>query len=433
MSKKKAPELDEGFYEIEDVRKKRVHKGKTQYLIKWLGWPESDNTWEPIENLQACLDVIAEFDKGLYEIEDVIAKRVRKGQTMYLIKWLGWPEEYNTWEPIENLKACLDAVSAFEKRLRSRGQKGNRKGTFAKPKKTQRVSCKEVLEEESTASVCEGSPPRRTSCQIESNMLSGITQGSPPTEEVPQVYSNISSHTSHGSPQKSASRKSSKDHTPADDTSTACVEAPNDKGSPLKSDLHLFQEGKSQFSSVLLKSFTKTLEELTPREQIKGKWNSPLFTWSHESFGATNHVAPAEEMRPFVGSSTEPGPVTTSNTSSLQDMNTSTPISALLQKPFSVLQQVQLRAQIFVYGSLIQGVTPDEPCMVSAFGGSDGGRSKWETAWSVARVKRQDQESPLTLSITSAKVPPENSSPVRAGGIGAPPSPMMLSPLPWER
>ncbi|XP_009400640.2 uncharacterized protein LOC103984704 isoform X2 [Musa acuminata AAA Group] len=67
-------------------------------------------------------------------------------------------------------------------------------------------------------------------------------------------------------------------------------------------------------------------------------------------------------------------------TSNLPDLNTSAP-SAQFHQPFTDLQQVQLRAQIFVYGSLIQGVLPDEACMVPAFGGSDGGRSLWERAW----------------------------------------------------
>nr|XP_027081034.1 uncharacterized protein LOC113703757 isoform X1 [Coffea arabica]XP_027081035.1 uncharacterized protein LOC113703757 isoform X1 [Coffea arabica] len=67
--------------------------------------------------------------------------------------------------------------------------------------------------------------------------------------------------------------------------------------------------------------------------------------------------------------------------SSLPDLNTSAQVSLFFQQPFTDLQQVQLRAQIFVYGSLIQGVAPDEACMVSAFGMCEGGRSFWEPAW----------------------------------------------------
>ncbi|KAK3039498.1 hypothetical protein RJ639_028080 [Escallonia herrerae] len=71
-------------------------------------------------------------------------------------------------------------------------------------------------------------------------------------------------------------------------------------------------------------------------------------------------------------------PIATSN---LPDLNTSVATSPSFQQPFTDLQQVQLRAQIFVYGSLIQGAAPDEACMISAFGQSDGGRSLWEPIW----------------------------------------------------
>ncbi|XP_071690003.1 probable chromo domain-containing protein LHP1 [Rutidosis leptorrhynchoides] len=59
------PHLADGYYVIEAVRKKRVRKGVTQYLIKWHGWPESSNTWEPVENLSACLDLIKAFEESL--------------------------------------------------------------------------------------------------------------------------------------------------------------------------------------------------------------------------------------------------------------------------------------------------------------------------------------------------------------------------------
>ncbi|KAG8374715.1 hypothetical protein BUALT_Bualt10G0024800 [Buddleja alternifolia] len=76
-------------------------------------------------------------------------------------------------------------------------------------------------------------------------------------------------------------------------------------------------------------------------------------------------------------------------TSSLPDLNTSTTSPAFFQQPFTDLQQVQLRAQIFVYGSLIQGAAPDEACMVSAF---DGGRSFWEPSWRACVEKFHGQK-----------------------------------------
>ncbi|XP_027912993.1 uncharacterized protein LOC114173009 isoform X1 [Vigna unguiculata] len=80
------------------------------------------------------------------------------------------------------------------------------------------------------------------------------------------------------------------------------------------------------------------------------------------------------------------------STSSLPDLNTSaSPV--LFHQPFTDVQQVQLRAQIFVYGALIQGTIPDEAYMISAFGGSDGGRGLWENAWRACMERQHGQKS----------------------------------------
>ncbi|XP_048624173.1 chromo domain-containing protein LHP1-like [Brassica napus] len=63
--KQERSKLDEGFFEIDATRRKRVRKGRVQYLIKWRGWPETANTWEPKENLQSIADVIDAFEGSL--------------------------------------------------------------------------------------------------------------------------------------------------------------------------------------------------------------------------------------------------------------------------------------------------------------------------------------------------------------------------------
>ncbi|MDI9312899.1 MAG: DDE-type integrase/transposase/recombinase [Limnohabitans sp.] len=47
---------------------------------------------------------IQKVKEDYYRIEKVIRKRKNKGKIEYLIKWLGYPETYNTWEPAENIK-----------------------------------------------------------------------------------------------------------------------------------------------------------------------------------------------------------------------------------------------------------------------------------------------------------------------------------------
>ena len=49
------PDMIEGKeqYEVKAIRSHQHHWHKLQYLIKWKGYPESDNTWEPIDNVQA--------------------------------------------------------------------------------------------------------------------------------------------------------------------------------------------------------------------------------------------------------------------------------------------------------------------------------------------------------------------------------------------
>lgn len=55
---------EETEYNVEAIRDKRINKetGCIEYLIKWEGYSEDDNTWEPRDHLE-CPELLAKFEE----------------------------------------------------------------------------------------------------------------------------------------------------------------------------------------------------------------------------------------------------------------------------------------------------------------------------------------------------------------------------------
>ena len=50
-------------YEVCAIEAKRRKRGNTEYLVLWKDCPPSDNTWEPLENLQGSEQLVNQFEK----------------------------------------------------------------------------------------------------------------------------------------------------------------------------------------------------------------------------------------------------------------------------------------------------------------------------------------------------------------------------------
>ena len=49
-----------------------------------------------------------------YEVEKIVSFRYVKKKKQYLVKWVNYSDEWNTWEPLENLDGSHELVKAFE-------------------------------------------------------------------------------------------------------------------------------------------------------------------------------------------------------------------------------------------------------------------------------------------------------------------------------
>lgn len=149
MSSKKSKKEKEPEYIVEKIMDKRMNGDKVEYFLKWKGYSEDDNTWEPVENLD-CPQMIKDFEEHLrekekkrkingaeneppakkkseddrprgfergFEPDRIIGATDSGGELMFLIKWKGCDEADLVSSKIANVRCPQVVIRFYEERL----------------------------------------------------------------------------------------------------------------------------------------------------------------------------------------------------------------------------------------------------------------------------------------------------------------------------
>ena len=71
----------------------------------------------PIIDNRPPAELLDETKEEVFEVEKIVNKRVTRNKIMYLVKWKGYPEWENTWEPEAAFKYHKNAIIEYEKQI----------------------------------------------------------------------------------------------------------------------------------------------------------------------------------------------------------------------------------------------------------------------------------------------------------------------------
>ncbi|KAI5855140.1 hypothetical protein BZA05DRAFT_465730 [Tricharina praecox] len=113
----------EEVYRVENILDYPVTEGIKEYLCKWKGYSDEDNSWEEYDVIKKAKKVLDAFhkrqknnpakeDAEQYYVDEILDDRRRKD---------GYGYDDDTWEPEDNLGAAISLINAYSwrKKLKS--------------------------------------------------------------------------------------------------------------------------------------------------------------------------------------------------------------------------------------------------------------------------------------------------------------------------
>ncbi|CAI2380992.1 unnamed protein product [Moneuplotes crassus] len=156
MEQNREEEIKDEYYQVERITKHKIVRGKKYYLIKWVGYHDRDNTWEPVENLANVTYMIEEYEnkrKLLGDNSDMrsgkMKKRDRKDRTKIYDE--GDSSAYAESKEQDHLDFTPSGAELSSTRIGLMDSESKKEGSFDKdqPEKimgvVRQINCKEWL------------------------------------------------------------------------------------------------------------------------------------------------------------------------------------------------------------------------------------------------------------------------------------------------
>lgn len=119
------PETD---YVVEKILKKRQNNGITEYLLKWKNYSDDYNTWEPEENLQ-CPTLIKQYEKQANVVQNpertIITRNYLANSTLTSTSSLPIVNETKHFDKHTSLKHTTDELDLTDKPKKAKRTKVN--------------------------------------------------------------------------------------------------------------------------------------------------------------------------------------------------------------------------------------------------------------------------------------------------------------------